>query len=78
VHHPTILFYCFIVLLFYLMQPIRRDDKEERMREQLEREIELELKAEEIVETNDFTWRAVIIGTIPPQFWHQRTWVEFA
>lgn len=36
------------------------------MREQLEREIELELKAEEIVETNDFTWRAVIIGT-PPQ-----------
>ncbi len=60
------------------MQPIRRDDKEERMREQLEREIELELKAEEIVETNDFTWRAVIIGTIPPQLWHQRTLVEFA
>lgn len=41
-----------------------RDDKEERMREQLEREIELELKAEEIVETNDFTWRAVIIGVL--------------
>jgi uncharacterized oligopeptide transporter (OPT) family protein len=35
------------------------------MREQLEREIELELEAEKVVETNDFTWRAVIIGAHP-------------